>query len=92
MNLNVEFSVFGLFLCWVLLIFEPYGMRLRHRVMNKFYPDKAKERAAWLYNNILRKRQSFMKYARREARIKFGIDKEHESLSCIDFLRAKYNQ
>jgi len=40
--------------CWIMAIFEPYGLRLRHVVMCKYYPERAKQRAAWLYNHIIR--------------------------------------
>ena len=40
--------------CWFFAIFEPYGLRLRHVVLNHYYPDRAKQRAVWLYNHIIR--------------------------------------
>lgn len=81
--------------CWVLSMFEPYGLRLRQVVMSKFYPVRARERAVWLYNNILRKRSSFVKIARRQLRRKFVKDKEGtdamETFGYLDYLRAKWN-
>ncbi|XP_070169409.1 uncharacterized protein [Polyergus mexicanus] len=59
--------------CWIMAIFEPYGLRLRHVVMCKYYPERAKQRAAWLYNHIIRSRGSFLKFARRQLRRKFGM-------------------
>lgn len=43
-----------IFLCWTMAFFEPYGLRLRHVVLNAYYPDRARQRAVWLYNHILR--------------------------------------
>jgi len=40
--------------CWIMVVFEPYGLRLRQVVMCKYYPERAKQRATWLYNHILR--------------------------------------
>ncbi|XP_014489319.1 PREDICTED: DC-STAMP domain-containing protein 2-like [Dinoponera quadriceps] len=60
-------------LCWIMAVFEPYGLRLRHVVMCKYHPDRAKQRAAWLYNHIIRSRASFLKFARRQLRRKFGM-------------------
>lgn len=74
------------------MIFEPYGMRLRQVVMNKYYPNRANERAAWLYTTVLRRRETFVKYARREARRKFLKDKTADKRSVLDVIRAKYNQ
>ncbi|KAJ8687119.1 hypothetical protein QAD02_022913 [Eretmocerus hayati] len=60
-------------LCWIMALFEPYGLRLRHLVLGHYYPDRAKQRAVWLYNHIMRSRGSFLKYARRQLRRSFGI-------------------
>lgn len=43
-------------LAWIFLFCEPYGLRLRHIVMRLYYPAEARQRAAWLYNEILMKR------------------------------------
>ncbi|KAL6261589.1 hypothetical protein P5V15_006676 [Pogonomyrmex californicus] len=59
--------------CWIMAIFEPYGLRLRHIVMCKYHPERAKQRAAWLYNHIIRSRGNFLKFARRQLRRKFGL-------------------
>ncbi|XP_054003275.1 DC-STAMP domain-containing protein 2-like [Hylaeus anthracinus] len=64
-----------LIFCWLIAIFEPYGLRLRHVVLCQYYPDRAKQRAAWLYNQIIRSRGSFLKFARRQLRRKFGLGK-----------------
>lgn len=40
--------------CWILALFEPYGLRLRQIVMGHYHPERAKQRAVWLYNHILR--------------------------------------
>ncbi|KOX69325.1 DC-STAMP domain-containing protein 2, partial [Melipona quadrifasciata] len=62
-----------IFLCWLMAFFEPYGLRMRQIVMCQYYPDRAKQRAAWLYNHIIRSRGSFLKFARRQLRRKFGL-------------------
>lgn len=78
-------------LCWFLALLEPYGLRLQHVVMSYNYPDRAKQRAVWLYNHILRSRGSFLKYVRRQLRRKFGKSKDGviEKVSLMDRLRAK---
>ncbi|XP_052744849.1 DC-STAMP domain-containing protein 2-like [Bicyclus anynana] len=53
-------------LLWFFALFEPYGLRLRHVIMGHYRPERAKARAVWLYNHILRTRGSFMKLARRK--------------------------
>ncbi|KAG5333498.1 DCST2 protein, partial [Acromyrmex charruanus] len=70
--------------CWIMAIFEPYGLRLRHVVMCKYHPERAKQRAAWLYNHIIRSRGSFLKFARRQLRRKFGMV-EGERIERVTF-------
>ncbi|KYN11324.1 DC-STAMP domain-containing protein 2 [Trachymyrmex cornetzi] len=70
--------------CWIMAIFEPYGLRLRHVVLCKYYPERAKQRAAWLYNHIIRSRGSFLKFARRQLRRKFGMT-EGERIERVTF-------
>ncbi|XP_018338244.1 PREDICTED: uncharacterized protein LOC108746157 [Trachymyrmex septentrionalis] len=70
--------------CWIMAIFEPYGLRLRHIVMCKYHPERAKQRAAWLYNHIIRSRGSFLKFARRQLRRKFGMT-EGERIERVTF-------
>ncbi|XP_045780299.1 DC-STAMP domain-containing protein 2-like isoform X2 [Maniola jurtina] len=53
-------------LLWFFALFEPYGLRLRHVIMGHYRPERARTRAVWLYNHILRTRGSFMKLARRK--------------------------
>ncbi|XP_033606754.1 DC-STAMP domain-containing protein 2 [Cryptotermes secundus] len=79
-------------LCWVLTILEPYGLRLKHVVMSYYYPERARQRAVWLYNNILRSRGGFLKFIRRQLRRKFGKSKDGviEKVSLMDRLRAKF--
>ncbi|KAH9629884.1 hypothetical protein HF086_008175 [Spodoptera exigua] len=45
-----------IFLLWFFALFEPYGLRLRHLIMGHYRPERAKARATWLYNHILRTR------------------------------------
>ncbi|KAK9505278.1 hypothetical protein O3M35_009368 [Rhynocoris fuscipes] len=79
-------------LTWILAVTEPYGLRLRNYVMCYYYPVAARQRAVWLYNHILRSRGSFLKFARRQLRRKFGkgvsYGVEMEKFSCMDRLRA----
>lgn len=84
-------TVFGLTgslvaLCWLFAFFEPFGLRLRNSVMRYYYPGRARVRSIWLYNHILRGRLSFLKYARRELKQKFGGKQEH--ITFKEYLRA----
>ncbi|PSN35586.1 DC-STAMP domain-containing protein 2 [Blattella germanica] len=79
-----------IFLCWILAMLEPYGLRLRYVVMCYYYPARTQQRAVWLYNHILRSRGSYIKFARRQLRRRFGKSKEGsiEKISIMDRLRA----
>ena len=35
---------------------------MRHYVAEKFYPERVRPRAVWLFNHILRRRGPFMKF------------------------------
>uniref|UniRef100_W8BV95 DC-STAMP domain-containing protein 2 n=2 Tax=Ceratitis capitata TaxID=7213 RepID=W8BV95_CERCA len=76
-------------LAWIFLFCEPYGLRLRHIVMRLYYPAEARQRAAWLYNEILMKRMTFLKLLRRKARAKFKHDPRADPYTFLDWLRAK---
>lgn len=70
-------------------IFEPYGLRGRQIVMCFYHPGRARERAIWLYNHLLRNRTSFLKFARRKLRKQFLGKSEGNRITCVEFLRAK---
>ncbi|KAJ8715453.1 hypothetical protein PYW07_009935 [Mythimna separata] len=65
-----------IFLLWFFALFEPYGLRLRHLIMGHYRPERAKARATWLYNHILRTRGSFMKFARRKLHREYKYSSE----------------
>lgn len=89
-------AVIAILICWMLLLFEPYGMRLRQKVMSHFYPSRAMERAVFLYNKIIRRRESFIKFARRHVRRKFLNNKsgtlKDDTRTCLDLIRAKLDK
>ncbi|XP_021923470.1 DC-STAMP domain-containing protein 2-like isoform X2 [Zootermopsis nevadensis] len=80
-------------LCWLLVFLEPYGLRLQHVVMCYYHPDRARQRSVWLYNHILRSRGSFLKYARRQLRRKYGKGNDGitEEVGLMDRLRAQFH-
>ncbi|XP_055341806.1 DC-STAMP domain-containing protein 2-like [Paramacrobiotus metropolitanus] len=85
-----------LFLLWLVLLLivgEAYGLRFRHVICSWFAPHREKERAIWLYNNILRQRGGFVKFMRRRLREKYGIEKftksAAEKTSLIEYLATK---
>lgn len=82
-------SAFLVLLCWILAICEPYGLRLRHSVMSYYNPLRARERAIWLYNHILRGRNGFLKFARRQLRRKVLGMKGIKKVTCREYLRSR---
>ncbi|XP_062705075.1 DC-STAMP domain-containing protein 2-like [Aedes albopictus] len=78
-----------LLFCWICIVLEPYGLRVRQLIMRSYYPDRAKERATWLYNDVLLKRESFVKILRRQV----GMSKDgSKPRKWMDILRAKTNR
>lgn len=78
-----------LIVCLLLTIFEPYGLRWRNWILCYYYPRRAKERAVWLYNHILRSRSSFLKFARRQLRRKVLGGGKIAKVTCLEYLRSK---
>ncbi|XP_059050497.1 uncharacterized protein LOC131845449 [Achroia grisella] len=77
-----------IFLLWFFALFEPYGLRLRHVIMGHYRPERAKARAEWLYNHILRTRGGFMKFARRKLHRKYKYCTE-EKYTFIKWLETR---
>ncbi|XP_065088045.1 DC-STAMP domain-containing protein 2-like [Ochlerotatus camptorhynchus] len=84
----LQISLLLLF-CWICIVLEPYGLRVRQLIMRGYYPERARERATWLYNDILLKRESFVKVVRRQMRFDKG---DHKPGNWIDVIRAKTNR
>ncbi|XP_041370273.1 DC-STAMP domain-containing protein 2-like [Gigantopelta aegis] len=75
-------TIYSLYLtCFILTIFEAYGLRLRHMICACYYPDRERKRAIWLYNHILVMRGSFLKFARRQLRYQNCTNKAVTRLS-----------
>ncbi|KRF97637.1 uncharacterized protein Dwil_GK16980 [Drosophila willistoni] len=70
-------------MAWFLLIWEPYSLRLRHRVMTCFYPEHGSTRAQYLCRRILKDRETFIKGARRKARSLHTYANQDEEFICI---------
>lgn len=79
---------------WMLLLLEPFGLRLRSIIMAHYFPERCLERTVWLYHQILRKRISFVKFAQKNARkkiIQTGTFRD-ETVTCMEIFRAKIDR
>ncbi|XP_050526772.1 DC-STAMP domain-containing protein 2-like [Daktulosphaira vitifoliae] len=82
-----------LLLLWFLALIQPYGLRFRSYVMGYYHPDIAMTRAVWLHNRVLRRRISFVTFARRFLRRKFGLSEtvnNSTNPSCLDYMYSKF--
>uniref|UniRef100_A0A182MJG8 Dendritic cell-specific transmembrane protein-like domain-containing protein n=1 Tax=Anopheles culicifacies TaxID=139723 RepID=A0A182MJG8_9DIPT len=80
-----------LVLCWCFAFIEPYGLRVRQLVMRRYYPDRARARAVWLYSDILLKRENLLKILRRH--LTGAKDrKQRERVDWLDVVRARTNR
>ncbi|XP_030375645.1 DC-STAMP domain-containing protein 2-like [Scaptodrosophila lebanonensis] len=70
-------------LAWFLLFWEPYGLRLRHRIMSCFYPDASHKRAQYLHQRIVNDRGNFVKLARRRARALHLYADRNDAFWCL---------
>ncbi|XP_030560934.1 DC-STAMP domain-containing protein 2-like isoform X1 [Drosophila novamexicana] len=73
-------------LAWLILLTEPYALRLRHLIMQRFYPERAHVRAQYLQRKIIEKRGCFLKMARRKARALFRHQQAGGHGGCLDKL------
>ncbi|XP_014773461.1 DC-STAMP domain-containing protein 2 [Octopus bimaculoides] len=76
-------------LCLISVVFEGYGRRLRHIVCDEFYPVRAKERAVWLYSNLLVQRGSLEKFLRRKMRLDYRSSMDAKNISWKGKLAAR---
>ena len=70
-----------------LVVFDVYFLRTRHYLAAKFYPERVRPRAVWLYNHIMRRRGPLMKA------IFFNVYQNSKSTfnsTLYDVLVAKY--
>jgi hypothetical protein len=81
-----------LILAWLILLLEPFASRFSSVIMDHYYPERSKDRTVWLYQNILTKRSSFLKFARKQTKNKFlnGPEKSR-SRTCCELFRAKFD-
>ncbi|XP_030079482.1 DC-STAMP domain-containing protein 2-like [Drosophila hydei] len=77
-------------LAWFILVAEPYLLRLRHAIMERYYPERAHERALYLHSKILAKRVSFLKMMRRKIRATLKYQKDGCCNCCWGWIRTKF--
>lgn len=84
------YSIGFLFLaCFLMTVFQAYGLRLRHIIAACYYPKREQSRAIWLYNHILNNRGGFLKFARRQMKRKSGTLREVEKISIRSRLTSQ---
>ncbi|XP_070064512.1 DC-STAMP domain-containing protein 2 isoform X3 [Drosophila virilis] len=76
-------------LAWCLLFWDPYGTRLRHKIMASMYPQNASVRAVYLHRCLLLNRDNFIKFARRKARSLNYYYSENSVSKYLEIYRAK---
>ncbi|XP_022214252.2 DC-STAMP domain-containing protein 2 [Drosophila obscura] len=74
-------------LAWLLLVWEPYSLRLRHWIMACFYPEDAHRRVKYLHQRILQERSTFIKTSRRRAR-SLQLYSEGQQFVCLSWLSS----
>jgi hypothetical protein len=75
--------------CFILILTEAYGLRLRHVIVGCYYPQRAKQRAAVLYSTLMAGRRSFLpKFADILAR-NHEAQCVEQKISFIEYLSAR---
>ncbi|EDS42666.1 conserved hypothetical protein [Culex quinquefasciatus] len=80
---------FLLISAWAFIVLEPYGLRVRQLIMAGYYPERARERATWLYNDIMLKRETFVKLVLKQMAADLGDPTGKPT--WLDVIRAKTN-
>ncbi|XP_063227560.1 protein sneaky-like isoform X2 [Bacillus rossius redtenbacheri] len=58
-------AIYGVFLLsWLLILLEAYTQRLRRGICAYFYPEREKRRVRYMYNEALKRRRGFFKFAK----------------------------
>ncbi|XP_006814964.1 DC-STAMP domain-containing protein 2-like [Saccoglossus kowalevskii] len=81
-------TIYGIALFLVLT--EAYGLRLRRVVAAYYYPQRERERIAWLYTHILKRRGGFLRFLRKAIRKNSKNSHPTEKVSMIDFCAAMF--
>ncbi|XP_078000576.1 DC-STAMP domain-containing protein 2-like [Glandiceps talaboti] len=79
-------SIYGI--CLFLVLTEAYGLRLRHVVASYYYPERERQRIAWLYGHIQKRRGGFLRLLRRKVRRNSKSIKPMEKIKMLDRLAA----
>lgn len=72
----------------VLLLLEPFGLRIKSIIMTYHYPERSLERAVWLHQSIMKRRERHWTFAKREARRKFLKSGSTEAATCLEALKT----
>ncbi|KAI1285232.1 DC-STAMP domain-containing protein 2 [Halotydeus destructor] len=85
-----------LLITFISVITEAYTLRLRHKSCDFYFPRKAKVRAAWLYNQVIQRRGTFLRFLKRQVDNTIGyqavekvsvLDRLGATVPCFAFLR-----
>ena len=75
--------------CLLSAIVEPYVLRLRHIIAGNYLPGREAKRAAWLYQDILMKRQGhFLTFLKQKIGFSRPPD-EYNRMTCLTLLARK---
>ena len=68
---------------------QPYFARMRHSIAHKYYPKRQRQRALWLYNNILMRRGTVLFFVRRQVRQLFQKEENDDANDLMAVLAAR---
>jgi DC-STAMP-like protein len=78
-----------LFATFIITIFDIYILRTRHWILEKYYPERRRPRAAWLYNHILRRRGTTLREMFHY--VQDLLNRTSNPSVMIDFLADRYS-
>ncbi|XP_070142090.1 E3 ubiquitin-protein ligase DCST1-like [Drosophila kikkawai] len=76
-------------LAWIMVFWEPYGLRQRHRIMAYFHPEVSCRRVQYLHYSILKgRRKSVLQLSSQRARFLKCYRYDNKLVSCISCLSS----
>ena len=77
------------FIAFLLVILQAYGLRLRHKIIAYYYPQRERARTVYLYNMLVYRRSLMYRHLRRRIKARFKEQQVLQYISCLHCLARK---
>ncbi|XP_013397042.1 DC-STAMP domain-containing protein 2 [Lingula anatina] len=89
-NYNVLYGILAIYtFALFITLLQAYGLRLRHKIVAFFYPERERARVVILYNKLLKKRQSLRAVFRQKLKGENEPDLSKKNIKVMQVLAEK---